>query len=337
MRLHHAVFGLMALVISAGLANAQPVAMPPPHDPNDYPNPYHEDAGWAQLDRRIGGTSAVDMDPDGKSVWVFERCGTPDDGCSKIKNLDPVIKFGADGKVAKSWGKGEIIYPHGIFVGRDRHVWLVEGISQSGVVADVIHEYDQNGKLLRTMGVPGTIGDSTDRFNGVSDVLVAPDGSIFVADGHSNKTNNRILKYDRDGKFLLSWGKLGEGPGEFNAPHGLAMDKAGRLYVADRSNSRIQIFDSQGKFLAEWKQFGRPSGIFITKDDMLYVADSLSNAQNNPGFRNGLRWGKISDGQVLGFMPWGEYNAIEAVAVDKDGNIFAGFTNVPNFRKFVKN
>jgi NHL repeat-containing protein len=328
---------LASLLLWAASAWAQAPAIPPPHDPNAYPNPYHEDAGWAQLDRRVGGTSAVDMDPDGKSVWVFERCGTPDDGCSKTKDINPVIKFDAQGKPVKSWGKGEILYPHGIFVSRDRHIWLVEGISLSGVVADVIHEYTQDGKLLRTMGVPGTTGDSTDRFNGVSDVLVAPDGSIFVADGHSDKTNNRILKYDRDGKFLLSWGKLGSGPGEFNSPHGLAMDKEGRLYVADRSNSRIQIFDSQGKFLGEWKQFGRPSGIFITKDDMLYVADSLSNAKNNPGFGNGIRWGKISDGKVLGFLPWGEYNAIEGVAVDKDGNIFAGFTNVPNFRKFVKN
>ena len=171
------------------------------------------------------------------------------------------------------------LYPHGIFVGRDRHIWLVEGISQSGVVANVIREFTADGKLLRTMGKSGTTGYATDRFDGASDVLVAPDGSIFVADGHSNKTNNRILKYDRKGNFLLMWGKLGSGPGEFNAPHGLAMDKEGRLYVADRSNSRIQIFDQQGKFLGEWRQFGRPSGIFITKDDMIYVADSLSSAQ----------------------------------------------------------
>jgi DNA-binding beta-propeller fold protein YncE len=277
------------------------------------------------------------MDPDGKSVWVFERCGKSDDGCAKDKTLDPVLKFDSTGKLMKHWGAGKFLYPHGIFVGRDHHVWLVEGISQSNVVADVIHEYTENGKLLRTMGVFGTTGYSTDRFNGVSDVLVAPDGSIFVADGHSNKTNNRILKYDRHGNFLHSWGKLGSGPGEFNAPHGLAMDKEGRLYVADRSNNRIQIFDQQGTFLGEWRQFGRPSGIFITKDDMIYVADSLSSAQNNPGFKNGIRWGHISDGQVLGFIPWGEYNAIEAVAVDRDGNIYTGFTNVPNFRRWVKN
>jgi DNA-binding beta-propeller fold protein YncE len=248
-----------------------------------------------------------------------------------------VLEFNASGKPVRHWGAGEFLYPHGIFVSRDRHIWLVEGISQSGVVANVIREFTADGKLLRTMGKSGTTGYATDRFDGASDVLVAPDGSIFVADGHSNKTNNRILKYDRKGNFLLMWGKLGAGPGEFNAPHGLAMDKEGRLYVADRSNSRIQIFDQQGKFLAEWRQFGRPSGLFITKDDMIYVADSLSSAQNNPGFKNGIRWGHISDGQVLGFIPWGEYNAIEAVAVDNKGNIFAGFTNVPNFRKFAKN
>jgi DNA-binding beta-propeller fold protein YncE len=328
---------VVALFALTGMAWAQSVAMPPPQDPNDYPNPYHVEEGWAKLGRTFGGVSAVDMDPDGKSVWVFERCGKADDGCAKDKTLDPVLEFNSSGKLVRHWGAGEFLYPHGIFVSHDRHIWLVEGTSQSGVVANVIREFTADGKLLRTMGKSGTTGYATDRFDGVSDVLVAPDGSIFVADGHSNKTNNRILKYDHKGNFLLMWGKLGSGPGEFNAPHGLAMDREGRLYVADRSNSRIQIFDQQGKFLAEWRQFGRPSGIFITKDDTIYVADSLSSAQNNPGFKNGIRWGHIGDGQVLGFIPWGEYNAIEAVAVDNKGDIFAGFTNVPNFRKFVKN
>jgi DNA-binding beta-propeller fold protein YncE len=337
MRRHHALWVACALALGACMTGVPPVAMPPQHDPNAYPNPYHVEEGWAKLGRKFGGVSAVDMDPDGKSVWVFERCGMSDDGCAKVKTLDPVLEFDASGKLVRSWGKGDFLYPHGIFIGSDHHVWLVEGISQSNVVADVIHEYTADGKLLRTMGVSGTKGDATDRFNGVSDVLVAPDGSIFVADGHSDVTNNRILKYDRNGKFLLTWGKLGSGPGEFSAPHGLAMDKEGRLYVADRNNNRIQIFDQQGKFLGEWRQFGRPSGIFITRDDMLYVADSLSSEKNNPGFKNGIRWGHISDGKVIGYIPWGEYNAIEGVAVDKDGNIFTGFTNVPNFRKFSRN
>ncbi|HKX64800.1 MAG TPA: peptidyl-alpha-hydroxyglycine alpha-amidating lyase family protein [Rhizomicrobium sp.] len=342
MRLRHVVWVVCALAVSACAGGVPPVAMPPPHDPNDYPNPYHVEEGWAKLDRKFGDISAVDMDRDGKSVWVFERCGSNDDACAKNKTLNPVLKFDASGKLVKSWGAGEFLYPHGIFIGRDNHVWLAEGISPSGVVANVLREFTQDGKLLRTMGTRGASGATNELFNGLSDVLVAPDGSIFVADGHndktgrSDKTNNRILKYDRNGKFLLSWGKLGSGPGEFSTPHGLAMDRQGRLYVADRSNNRIQIFDQQGKFLAEWRQFGRPSGIFI-KGDMLYVSDSHSNPTTNPGFKNGIRWGKISDGKVLGFIPWGEYNTIESVTVDDAGNIYAGFTNVPNFRKFVKN
>jgi DNA-binding beta-propeller fold protein YncE len=331
---------MIALALGVGMtaALAQPPAMPPPHDPNDYPNPYHVDEGWAKLGRAWGGVSAVDMDRDGKSVWVFERCSGADDGCLLNKTLNPVLKFDAGGALVKSWGAGDFVYPHGIFIGKDDHVWLVEGVSRSGAaIGNSVREYTPDGKLLRTMGKEGVSGSDDNTFNGASDVLVAPDGSIFVADGHDNKTNNRILKYDSRGKLLLSWGKLGAGPGEFNSPHGLAMDREGRLYVADRSNSRIQIFDQMGKFLGEWRQFGRPSGLFITKDDMIYVADSLSSPQNNPGFKNGIRWGHISDGQVLGFIPWGEYNAIEAVAVDDAGNIYAGFTNTMNFRRFVKN
>jgi len=333
---------LAALAFAAGgnITMGQTPAMPPPHDPNDYPNPYHVDEGWAKLPdgRKWGGVSAVDMDRDGRSVWVFERCGGADDGCFTNKKDPPVLEFNASGKLVRSWGAGDFVYPHGIYLDRDDHVWLVEGVSRSGTaIGNSVREYTKDGKLLMTLGKEGVSGADDYTFNGASDVLVAPDGNIFVADGHDNKTNNRIMKYDRHGKFLLSWGKLGSGPGEFNSPHGLAMDREGRLYVADRSNSRIQIFDQQGKFLAEWRQFGRPSGLFITRDDMIYVADSLSSEQNNPGFHNGIRWGHIADGKVLGFIPWGEYNAIEAVAVDDAGNIYAGFTNTMNFRRFVKN
>ncbi len=329
----------IALAATAGMVWAQAPAMPPPHDPNDYPNPYHVDEGWAKLPdgRKWGGISAVDMDRDGKSVWVFDRCGNADDGCALNKTLPPILKFDASGTLVKSWGAGDFVNPHGIFIDAEDHVWLAEGVAKSGVIGNSVREYTHDGKLLRTLGKKGVSGDGPDIFNGASDVLVAPSGDIFVADGHDAKTNNRIVKFDRNGKFLKSWGKLGSGPGEFNSPHGLAMDKEGRLYVADRSNSRIQIFDQEGKFLAEWRQFGRPSGLFITKDDMLYVADSLSSEQTNPGFKNGIRWGHIGDGKVIGFIPWGEYNAIEAVAVDDAGNIYAGFTNTQNFRRFVRN
>jgi sugar lactone lactonase YvrE len=187
-----------------------------------------------------------------------------------------------------------------------------------------------------TLGRPGVAGDGPDTFNAPSDVLVAPNGTIFVADGHGGDTNARIMKFSADGKFIKAWGRRGMGPGEFDAPHGLAMDGAGRLFVADRSNSRLQIFDQDGTFLAEWRQFGRPSGVFIDKHDVVYVADSTSTEATNPGYKQGIRIGGIKDGRVTAFIPWGETNTLEGVAADDQGNIYGGFTNTLNFRRFVK-
>ena len=336
-RLIAGAFCALLIAVSARAAGLAP-AMPPPHDPNAYPDfGYHVDEGWAKPGRKWGGVSAVDMDRDGKSVWVFDRCGSPDGGCATSK-LAPVMEFDATGRLVRNWGAGRFRYPHGIFVDRDDDIWTADGLAKDGAAGEVVRKWTPGGKLLMTLGRFG-VGDSdTAHFNGLSDVLVAPDGDIFVADGHEHdsKANNRIVKFDAHGKYLMQWGRTGTGPGEFNSPHGLAMDREGRLYVADRANNRIQIFDQNGHFLGQWRQFGRPSGIFITKDDMIYVADSLSSPKNNPGFRNGIRWGRIADGKVIGFIPWNEYNTIEGVAVDDAGNIYAGFTNTMNFRRFVK-
>jgi sugar lactone lactonase YvrE len=197
-------------------------------------------------------------------------------------------------------------------------------------------EFSSKGKLLMTLGKPGVPGDGPDTFNGPSDVLVAPNGDIFVADGHGGNTNARIVKLTKAGKFIKAWGRKGSGPGEFDTPHGLAMDAAGRLFVADRGNSRVQIFDQDGKFLEQWRQFGRPSGIFIDKKDVLYVSDSTSTEQTNPGFKQGIRIGNVKDAKVIAFIPWPEGNTLEAVAADDAGNVYGGFTNTMNFRRFVK-
>ena len=115
------------------------------------------------------------------------------------------------------------------------------------------------------------------------------------------------------------------------------MDSAGRLFVADRENNRIQMFNQDGKFLAEWKQFGRPSGIYIDKQDMLYVADSQSAEKTNPGFQQGIRIGSAKDGKVVAFIPeTKEPGALEGVAVDAQGTIYGGYTNSMNLRRFVK-
>jgi DNA-binding beta-propeller fold protein YncE len=199
-------------------------------------------------------------------------------------------------------------------------------------------KFAPDGRVLMTLGKPGVAGAGNDELNGPSDVLVAPNGNIFVADGHGEKTNDRMVKYSRDGKFLMTWGHHGSGQGDFDVPHGLAMDSAGRLYVADRANNRIQIFEQSGKFVAEWKQFGRPSGIYI-RNDIIYVADSQSGEKVNAPFKQGIRIGNVKDGKVTAFIPQSDPKSEmpEAVTADKDGNIFGGFTADMDLKEFVKN
>src|SRR5215831_18778949 len=307
-----AVAATMAL--SAGRAHAE--------DPNNAPNPYRVVEHWAKLpEGRVWGQAiGVDIDRDGTSVWVFDRCGAK---TCEGSNLAPIQKFDASGRLVASFGSGMFKWPHGLFSASDGTVWVTDGKKQ------LVVQWAPDGRVLRTLGKAGVAGDGPDEFNSPSDVLVAPTGDIFVADGHGDfpvpKTNDRIVKYSKDGKFIKAWGRHGSGQGEFDEPHGLAMDSTGRLFVADRANNRIQIFDQDGKFVAEWKQFGRPSGVYI-RDDIIYVAASQSNEKVNPPFRRGIRIGSVKDGTVTAFIAASDPSVEmpEGVAVDKDGNVFGG-------------
>jgi DNA-binding beta-propeller fold protein YncE len=316
-----------AMVVSAGRVQAD--------DPNSAPNPYHVVDNWAKLPQgRVWGMAiGVDIDRDGTSVWVFDRCGGKScDG----SNIAPIQKFDATGRLVVSFGSGLFSWPHGLFAAPDGTVWVTDGKNQTAM------QFGPDGRALMTLGKLGVAGDGPDTFNSPSDVLVAPNGDIFVADGHGDfpvpKTNDRIVKFSKDGKFIKTWGHHGSAQGEFDVPHGLAMDSAGRLFVADRANNRIQIFDQDGKFLAEWKQFGRPSGIYI-RDDIIYVADSQSSEKVNAPFRQGIRIGSAKDGKVTAFitLPDPKEEMPEGVAADKDGNVFGGFTTNMDLKKFVKN
>jgi sugar lactone lactonase YvrE len=322
----------LALALAADSGRAQEKA-----DPNAAPQSYRLDDNWAKLPegRKWGAAVGVDIDRDGKTVWVFDRCATADD-CS-ASTLNPIQHFDASGKLIASFGSGLFNYPHGLYVDADNNVWVSDGRAKNNGKGHTVMKFSHDGKLLMTLGKPGVAGDGPDTFNAPSDILVAPDGSIFVADGHGGDTNARIVKFTRDGKFIKAWGKKGAAPGEFDSPHGLAMDSAGRLFVADRSNSRIQIFDQDGKLLDEWRQFGRPSGVYINKNDVIYVADSTSSDKTNPGYIQGIRIGSVKDGKVTAFIPeTRELNSLEGVAADDDGNVYGGYTNTLNFRRWVK-
>jgi sugar lactone lactonase YvrE len=323
-----------AVILAFAMSGQRGYAQVTP-DPNAAPNPYRLDDGWAKLPegRKWGMTGALDIDHDGRSLWVFDRCGAKTCAGSTVA---PIQKLDPSGKVVTAFGAGMFVFPHGLFVDRDDNIWVTDGQGQDGK-GQTVMKFSPDGKLLQTSGKPGIAGDGPDTFNAPSDVLIAPNGDIFVADGHGGDTNARIVKLTNDGKFIKAWGKKGNGPGEFGLPHGLAMDSTGRLFVADRENNRIQIFDQDGKLLAEWRQFGRPSGIFINKNDVIYVADSQSSDKTNPGYGQGIRVGSVKDGKVLAYIPeTQELGSLEGVASDDAGNVYGGYTGSMNLRRWVK-
>jgi hypothetical protein len=313
-------------------------------DPNSAPNPYRMVDSVIQLPegRKLGAPIGVEIDhSDGETLWVFDRCGG--DTCVG-SDLAPIMKFDASGKMVANFGAGTVNWPHGFYVDRNGDVWVTDGQAGGGK-GHTVTKFAPYGKILMTLGKPGVAGDAPGMFNTPSDVVTAPKGDIFVADGHGilqgRSTNDRIVKLSKDGTFIKAWGKHGSEPGEFDVPHSLALDSMGRLFVGDRSNSRVQIFDQDGNLIAVWKNFGRPSSVAIDKNDMIYVADSQSDEKTNPGFKQGIRIGSVKDGRVTAFIPLTDpaIGSAEELTADDQGNIYAGFTAVGKMavRKFVKN
>lgn len=328
---------------------------------NSLPNPYNTVTDWAKMPagRTWGSTSAVEIDRDGKSIWVAERCGT--NSCQDSM-LDPVLHFDENGKLIKSFGSGLMIAPHGIFIDREDNVWITDctctggggggaGRGNAGATpaAEVkkghqVYKFSRDGKLLMTLGTAGG-GREPEFFFQPNDVLVAPNGDIFVSEGHTSTPGStaRVLKFSRDGKLIKTWGKLGTAPGDFDQPHALAMDSKGRLFVGDRNNNRIEIFDQDGKYIAEWKQFSRPSGLYIDKNDVLYAADSESESvsKNHDGWKRGIRVGSAKDGLVNYFIPdpvekAPSTSAAEGVAADAQGNIYGAEVGPRALKRYVK-
>ena len=338
---HKARWALASLLLISGGLQAQLTINPT----NEHPNPYDADTNYFDLpgDREWGSTSAVDIDPDGESIWVAERCSA--NSCAG-SDVDPIVKYDKDGKIVTSFGGGIFIFPHGIHVDSEGNVWVTDGRaananelaanpSASGK-GHAVYKFSPTGEVLMTFGQPGVAGDGVGGalLNEPNDVITAPNGDIYISEGHSGQNANanlstvaRIAKYDSTGRVLESWGSIGTAPGEFRTPHSLAFDSRGRLFVADRGNVRIQIFEQDGTFITEWKQFGRLSGIFIDKNDILYAADSESSPVSNPGWRRGIRVGSAITGHVISFIPDPEQNpggtsAAEGVAADAAGNIY---------------
>jgi streptogramin lyase len=302
------------------------------------PNPYRTVENWFKLPegRTWGSTSSVDLDRDG-NIWVADRCGA--NSCAG-KTDAPVMQFDPAGKLLKSFGAGMFQFPHCLVMDRSGDIWIVDGHSHQ------VFKFNTDGKVLMTLGKAGVAGDGNDTFNQPSAVAIAPNGDIFVADGHGGNSNARIVKFTKDGKFLKTWGKKGTAPGEFDTPHTLAFDSKGRLFVGDRANNRIQIFTQDGAFLEEWKQFSRPSAIYIDRNDAIYVSDSESREKegygHHPGWKRGIRVGSAKDGTVTAFIPdtyptpeSSATSGSEGLAADGKGTIYGAEVQQKDLKKYV--
>jgi len=339
---------------------------------NDLPNPYRETiAPWGDLPegRTWGALNAVAIDNDGESVWVANRCGAnPDippgespfayDSCAGSA-VAPILKFDASARLVQSFGAGLFIFPHKIYVDAHGNVWVVDGRSanarerkkypQEKPKGHVVVKFSPDGKVLLTIGTAGVAGNPPQALTEPTSVVTAPNGDIFIAEGHSGQYPGagpdsvaRISKFTQNGTFIKSFGRWGAAPGEFKTPHDIAMDAQGRLLVADRGNMRMQILGQDGAFMAEWAQFSRPSGIYI-RDDMIYVADSESNGlpfAAHPGWKRGIRIGSLKDGRVLYRIPdpleMEGTSAAEGLAVDAKGNVYGGEVGPRQLVKHIK-
>jgi sugar lactone lactonase YvrE len=236
-----------------------------------------------------------------------------------------------------------MIFPHGLHVDRDGNIWVTDAQGpnpsnpQTAGMGHVVYKFSPKGEILLILGQPGVAGDGTDALlETPCDVVTDADGNIYVGDGHSGQQENattdtvaRIVKFDRFGNLIKYWGGWGSAAGQLKTPHALDIDSRNRLIVGDRGNNRLQIFDLDGNYMGEFKTFSRPSGIYITDDDMIYVADSESefDETRNPGWHAGIRVGSLLDGIVDYFIDgtvaaYPDGSNPEGVAVDAAGNVF---------------
>jgi sugar lactone lactonase YvrE len=329
---------------------------------NDLPTPYRAGVHWGSLPdgRRWSSTASVTVAPDG-TIWALDRCGqagAAGSGCG-TSNLDPILQFDPSGRLLKSFGRGMVVNPHKMTIDRAGNIWVTDigRMPGKGLQAQ---KFSPNGTVLLALGKPGESGSGLDTFEAPTEVAIAPNGDIFVTDGHTGGNgvgNARIVKFDRTGKPIKAIGKKGMGPVEFDVPHTIAIDSRGRLFVGDRQNNRIQILDQDGRFIAQWFQFGRPSGIFIDRDDTIYVADSESRDGRtntgvpglpgtgygmNQGARRGIRIGSARDGSVKAFIPdpcpypYASASTLaEGVTADAQGSVY-GADVLGTVRKFLK-
>jgi hypothetical protein len=361
------VFPLFASAVIVTLGASARAQGPNPTKPTDLPNPYRLVEGWPTLPKNMNGgrwgeVIRVHVAHDG-NIWVFHRCfNTVPPGSAVCINRGPanppILEFNPAGRLLKSFGAGLFAYPHGFTVDQEGNLWVTDvndaetvlGMSArnaAGVVmGQEVLKLSPSGKVLMTLGKEGVSGNGPDTFDRPTGVAIAPNGDIFVTDGHlpNAHNNGRVLKFSKNGTFIKSWGKRGSAPGDFDEPHDIFLGGSqNRLYVADRRNQRIQVFDQEGRFIAAWKQFGEPSSVFVGKDDTIYVGSGFRDPAAKRGEVRGIVVGSAVDGSLKAFIPdpadpdsLTRGTTSSGIAADAEGSIYSADVAAHNLRKYVK-
>ena len=298
---------------------------------NDRPNPYTRIEPWGEAPPGNNGEWAAvigaEGGPDGV-LYVLHRCHS--NSCVG-RSEPPLVKLDPEsGKRLGTFGEGLMAFPHGFHVDFEGNIWTTDTGRGDAPGGHLVRKFGPDGELLMTLGRSGVAGDEPDMFREPTDVAIARDGTIFITEGHiKNGPNSRLTKLAPDGTFITRYGKTGQGHLQLSAPHAIAIDTEGRLFIADRDNNRIVIWDQDGNYIDQWTQFGRPSGIYIDHTDTIYVADSESWGPENPGWKKGIRIGSAKTGQVHYFLEDIEsrdfaHSGAEGIGVDGLGNVYGG-------------
>jgi NHL repeat-containing protein len=367
----------LALLSLVAIANAQapndaPVAKP------TLPNPYRLVPDWPTLPARIKGPNGrkwgevirVHVAPNG-SIWVFHRCfnDQPNGDLTCLNRGEanpPILEFDPTGRLLKSLGVGLFAKPHGFTVDKDGNLWATDTNDEETILGmpakngqgvtmgQQVLKISPTGKVLMAIGTAGVGGIGPNTFDQPTGVSIAPNGNIFVTDGHSGNRSKsgRVVKYSSDGTFIKTWGRMGPEQGNFRDPHDLYVGGSkGYVYVADRQNNRIQVFDQDGNFIAAWRQFGQPSSVYVDKNNNIYVGatyqdqsrGSVNRSSTAPNDRaivignaiTGELKYLIPDPGDLSKMPDTGTSA-SGIAVDDRGNVYAADVGFNNLRKYVK-
>lgn len=262
---------------------------------------------------RMGAPSSVAMLPNG-NLLVFNR------------GEQPLMEFDQKGVYVRGFGQGQYTRAHGMRIDPEGNIWTTD------VNGHTVTKLSPAGNVLLTIGTKGQPGKwegATKLLQEPADIAFGPGGDVFVVEGHG-RGEGRVLRFDKTGNLVTTWGGNGKEPGKFDQPHTILVSD-GMVYVGDRENRRVQIFDLTGKYIKEWKFAGLPCGLYLGADKQMYLASGFA--------------GQIlrldTNGKAIGMMGQpgkglGEFGEAHYMTFTPSGDIYVADTINAVLHKFVK-